>query len=212
MSYAPQQKKYDNKTKKTFLKRTRIGGNDSNLSEQCFYIGAKINIFGRQFNITNYADVYTKSKLENRREKTFCLIKPDGTEYIAEIIKRFEIEEFFICNCEMLHLCTDYALKFCSTTTNDNNSGGNNSMLSYELKHLTSSGCIGFELISNNGVNKLLEMAGPDDSTVAKELNPNSLRGKFGENDVRNVLYCSKTSYDANNVRCYASSVSSLFY
>lgn len=32
------------------------------------YVGARLNIFGRQFNITDYADDLTKLKLSTQRE------------------------------------------------------------------------------------------------------------------------------------------------
>lgn len=56
---------FDHRTKKTFLKRTKVQG----LSEQSFYVGAKLNIFGRQIEILDYADTPTRNKLANTREK-----------------------------------------------------------------------------------------------------------------------------------------------
>lgn len=57
--------KFDHKTKKTFLKRTKVQG----LSETNFYVGAKLNVFGRQIDILDYADTPTRTKLANQRER-----------------------------------------------------------------------------------------------------------------------------------------------
>ena len=47
---------YDLKTKKLFLKRTKV----DNVSLSDLYIGSTINLFSRQLNITDYGNSYTK--------------------------------------------------------------------------------------------------------------------------------------------------------
>lgn len=48
-----------------FLKRVTV----PDLSERNLYIGAKLNIFGRQVVITACEDEYTKKKLDSQRQK-----------------------------------------------------------------------------------------------------------------------------------------------
>ena len=56
---------FDRENHKTFLKRTRGNG----FTEADFYVGAKVNVFGRQISIVDYADEITRTKLRNRRER-----------------------------------------------------------------------------------------------------------------------------------------------
>lgn len=48
----------DLKTRKTFLRRTKI----EELNENDFFIGAKLLIFGKQINILDYGDAKTRNK------------------------------------------------------------------------------------------------------------------------------------------------------
>lgn len=58
---------FDQQHKRTFLRRTKM----PELSERDFFIGSKINIFGRQFDIVDYADDVTKNTLDKYRKKYF---------------------------------------------------------------------------------------------------------------------------------------------
>lgn len=56
---------FELRSKKTFLKRTLLNGVD----EACFYPGAKLNVFGRQILLLDYADEQTRCMLAKKREK-----------------------------------------------------------------------------------------------------------------------------------------------
>lgn len=56
---------FDTKHKKTFLRRTKI----PELSRRDFFVGSKINIFGRQFDIVDYADEMTRNTLAKYRKR-----------------------------------------------------------------------------------------------------------------------------------------------
>lgn len=55
-----------------FLRRSPLDSlnaiNHERTTSNQIYVGAKLNIFGRQFNITDYADDATKFKLSSHRE------------------------------------------------------------------------------------------------------------------------------------------------
>lgn len=55
---------FDHKTKKTFLRRTKIEG----ISEKDFYIGAKLNIFGRQIDLLEFGDSITRQTASKRQK------------------------------------------------------------------------------------------------------------------------------------------------
>lgn len=56
---------YDLKTKKSFLKRST----NFKLDESELYIGSLVNIFSRQLKIIDFADVFTRSRFQNIKEK-----------------------------------------------------------------------------------------------------------------------------------------------
>lgn len=56
---------YDTKHKKTFLRRTKI----PELTVRDFFVGSKVNIFGRQFDIVDYADESTRISLAKYRKR-----------------------------------------------------------------------------------------------------------------------------------------------
>lgn len=47
------------------MKRVKV----PEISEKHLYLGAKLNLFGRQVVITAYEDDYTKHKMTNQRQK-----------------------------------------------------------------------------------------------------------------------------------------------
>lgn len=56
---------FDQRTQKAFLKRTKL----PNVDETNFYAGAKVNVFGRQIRLLDYADETTQKVLAKSREK-----------------------------------------------------------------------------------------------------------------------------------------------
>jgi len=51
--------------------------------------------------IVDFADNFTKSKLEVTRGKTFAMIKPDAYTNIGKIIDEIEKKNFIISNLKM---------------------------------------------------------------------------------------------------------------
>lgn len=56
---------FDLRTRKTFLKRTRCEG----IKADDIQLDAIVTIFSRNIKITNYANAYTKNKLQTHMEK-----------------------------------------------------------------------------------------------------------------------------------------------
>jgi len=56
---------FDQRNKRTFLRRTKI----PELTQRDFFVGSKINVFGRQFDIVDYADDTTRTNLAKYRKK-----------------------------------------------------------------------------------------------------------------------------------------------
>ena len=56
---------------------------------------------------------------------------------------------------------------------------------------------IAIEVRQNDCVNKLRALVGPHDPDIAKALRPNTLRAKFGQNNVNNAVHCTDLEEDA---------------
>lgn len=56
---------FDRQKNKIFLKRVCV----PDIDEKNLYIGAKLNVFGRQVIITKCEDEYTRKKLTSQRQK-----------------------------------------------------------------------------------------------------------------------------------------------
>ncbi len=73
-----------------FLKRTEIAG----VSIGDLYIGSTITVYSRQLVVKEYADLYTRTAFESKREKTYAMIKPDCYLSIGKIITEIQNEGF----------------------------------------------------------------------------------------------------------------------
>lgn len=83
---------FDIKNRRVFLKRTEIAG----ITAKDLYIGSTITIYSRQLVVKEYADLYTRTAFETKREKTYAMIKPDAYLHIGKIINRIQEEGFQI--------------------------------------------------------------------------------------------------------------------
>lgn len=63
---------WDKKTQNVFLKKIEAPG----LKLSDLYVGAKVTLYGRLLNVTEYGDVATAAKQTGTRESTFAMIKP----------------------------------------------------------------------------------------------------------------------------------------
>ncbi|KAH8354289.1 hypothetical protein KR084_006149 [Drosophila pseudotakahashii] len=75
---------FDQRNKRTFLRRTKI----PELTQRDFFVGSKINVFGRQFDIVDYADDITRTNLARYRKKGFVLLKNNmWTKHLGKFLK-----------------------------------------------------------------------------------------------------------------------------
>lgn len=70
---------------------------------------------------------------------------------------------------------------------------------------LCSGMCIALELRAEDAVSTFRQTAGPWDVEMAKELRPDTLRGKYGIDRVRNAIHCTDLESDsaAENEYCF---------
>ncbi|KAF4647185.1 hypothetical protein FOZ61_004525, partial [Perkinsus olseni] len=69
-------------SRSAFLKRCEFPG----VAAKDLYIGSMITVYSRQLKIVEYADEFTRSKLETLKGRTLAMIKPDAYSHIGDIL------------------------------------------------------------------------------------------------------------------------------
>jgi nucleoside-diphosphate kinase len=124
-------------------------------------------------------------------EKTFVLIKPDGFEkkLVGEIISRFEKKGLRICSLKLLKINNQLAKKHYHEHIGK-------PFYKPLISFITSGYSVAIILEGINAVNKVRQLIGPTDSTLAK---PGTIRGDFGKNIRFNIVHGSSTLKSAKN-------------
>lgn len=168
----------DLKQKRLFLRRS-----SSPVQLDEIYIGAVVNILSRQLKVIDFADEFTRSRLQSRKQATLALIKPDSaTRHIGDILDTIISEGLTIGQMRMLRLSIKeserfhYRQKSGQAHFNDDN-----------VKHLASGPLVAIELVGENAIQRWMDMLGPSDPAEARQTAPSSLRARFGTNQTCNV-------------------------
>jgi len=64
------------------------------------------------------------------------------------------------------------------------------------VDHLASGASIVLEVRQENAVEKFRQLCGPFDPEIARKLEPNTLRARFGNDRVENVVHCTDLPED----------------
>uniref|UniRef100_A0A182VQR9 DM10 domain-containing protein n=1 Tax=Anopheles minimus TaxID=112268 RepID=A0A182VQR9_9DIPT len=173
----------DLKTRKTFLRRTKV----EELSENDFFIGAKLLIFGKQINILDYGDAKTRNK-KSDEQLSFGLIKAEALLHVGEILTKIHKAGLGVRRLAMLKIDDNYSSMLKSVRSEA-------SSLNYLMDCMPSQSFVVLEIIGNNAYNQYRELCGPESIAEAKQCAPNSFRGLYGSD-----VYCSRSPEEAANV------------
>lgn len=64
------------------------------------------------------------------------------------------------------------------------------------VEHLSCGPCIVMEVRQENAVQSFRQLCGPMDPEIAKNLRPNTIRGKYGKDRVMNAIHCTDLPED----------------
>ncbi|TMW48745.1 hypothetical protein DOY81_006170, partial [Sarcophaga bullata] len=174
---------YDQKTKKTFLRRIKM----PELSEKDFFVGSKINIFGRQFDIVDYGDEMTKNILAKYRKRTFILLKNSILQHLGMVLSSLIDCGFSISRGLMIHFTAEQVKDFLS----ERNKG--DVQTSILMNQLLAGPSIGFELIADNAMEKIKNCQSQTKECLNDSDIPPALKALFEKEDIRNGIYCSQS-------------------
>jgi nucleoside-diphosphate kinase len=163
---------YDVRQKKMFLKRTT----NHSIELKDLYIGNKILINGRQYDIMDYSDQSTQRTFNSGTQHTFAMILPGFSQRMGEAIERIQQNDLVVAKLQFGYLSNDAASRIFE---------GNNGMVQY----VTSGPVVAMELVGKDAVARWNKILGNPDPSAARMESPDSLRALFGRNATENFGY-----------------------
>ncbi|KAH9512371.1 Nucleoside diphosphate kinase 7 [Bulinus truncatus] len=173
---------FDLKTRKMFLK-TNIASSPIELQD--LYIGASINVLGRQLKIVDFGDEFTKRKLMSKLERTLGYIKPNSIDKLGEIIHAIYDRGLLISKLRLCKIDENDAYKL--------HQDNNQSFTPALVKYISSGPIVALEIVGENAISRFKELVGPTDPSVARSAAASSLRARFGKDSMHNAVHASES-------------------
>lgn len=178
---------FDIKTRKMFLK-TNLASSPIELQD--LYIGASINVLGRQLTIVEFGDEFTKRKLMSKLERTLGFIKPDTVDKMGDIISAIYDRGLLISKLRLCKLEHNDAFNFYQEHSGK-------SFMNSLMNYVTSGPIIAMELVGENAIQRWRELIGPTDPSKARSEASSSLRARFGKDVTHNSVHGSDSPASA---------------
>ena len=176
---------YDLKNRRIFLKRMQAAVGIGDL-----FLGNTITVYARQLKIVEYADTFTRSKFENRKSRTFGMIKPDAYQHLGKILACVLAAGFKITRLKMHRFTMQQAQAFYSEHQGK-------AFFNELVAFMSSDVVVGMELVCDNAVSTWREVIGPTNSLTARVDKPNSIRARFGTDGSKNAVHGSDSPTSA---------------
>ncbi|KAH8315071.1 nucleoside diphosphate kinase homolog 7 [Drosophila kikkawai] len=179
---------FDQRNKRTFLRRTKI----PELTQRDFFVGSKINVFGRQFDIVDYADDITRTNLAKYRKKGFVLLKNSmWTKHLGKFLKTLIDNKININQGLMVDLTPKMATQFLSGKDKTNVSS------SVLMNEVLAGPAISLELIGDNVVETMKACANYKSTEVEATVKlPPGLEELCECEEIRHGFYYSDSDND----------------
>ncbi|XP_034487633.1 nucleoside diphosphate kinase 7 [Drosophila innubila] len=182
---------FDQRSKKTFLRRTKI----PELTRRDFFVGSKINVFGRQFDIVDYADEITRNTLAKYRKRAFVLLKSSmWPKNLGEFLTTLIDNKININNALMVQFTPKTVTQFLSSKQDDD---VHTSVL---MNELLAGPAISLELIGDN-VAEIISACSKyntENASTTIELS-SSMQQLFEREEVRYGFYCPEREENVPN-------------
>ena len=177
---------FDVRVKKTFLKKT----SSHNVQLEDLFIGNKILINGRQYEVIDYADNFTKNTYSVQMEHTYAMIKPGFSQYLGETLERIYQENLYVSNLKFGYLSREIVEKFYEEHIGKP---------FYEnlVQYILSGPVIGIEIVGKKSISKWRQIIGPTNLETAKNQAPYSLRALYAKNTTENFAHGSDSPNSA---------------
>lgn len=149
------------------------------------FLGSIITIYSRQLKLVDYADIFTKNKFESSSERTFAMIKPDCYTQTGKIIDAIYQNGFTISKLKM----SKFSAPQMVDQFYEHHKG--KPFFSDLTQYMQSDVVTGMELVGKDAITVFRDQLGPTDTIEAKRSAPQSLRARFGTDNMRNAIHAS---------------------
>lgn len=136
---------FDTKTNKLFLKKSEC---PATLTAKDFFLGSKVLLYGRHFELQDYLDPFTAEQLGKQQQKAILLIKQGMVAHLGEIIDLLSRQQFSVSALKMMRIGRAQAETFLEF----HRSTGAFAML---VDQLSTQPVVAMELVAENCINKL---------------------------------------------------------
>jgi len=146
-----------------------------------------VTVFSRQLKLTDYADVYTRKRLEWRKSSCCFIVKPDAYRFLGSVVDLILKSGVTIAKLQMIQMDKHTASEFASIVPADADPKGLAEVLSADV-------CVLGEVVGEDCVPRMVEVAGPADPQEAQSVAPSSIRALYGTSLKDNALHVSSDS------------------
>ena len=178
---------FDVRQRRTFLKKTT----NHNVKLEDLYIGNKLLINGRQYDVIGYNDEKTAATFNTTSQHTYAMLKPGFSQYLGEAIERIIQNDLTIANLRFGVISRDVAARFYQE---HQGKPFYNDLVSY----ITSGPIVGMELVGRDAIAKWRQIIGPTNLETAKREAPNSLRALYARSTTENFAHGSDSPQSAS--------------
>lgn len=100
---------FDTKTNKLFLKKSEC---PAVLSANDFFLGAKVLLYGRHFELQEYLDPFTAEKLGKQQQKAVLVLKGSMVAHVGAVLTFLQHQQFGVAALKMLRVERSLAERF----------------------------------------------------------------------------------------------------
>lgn len=177
---------FDVKNNRVFLRKTEL----HSLSLADLFPTAKFYLNGRQYQITDYGNEFTRDQLSDAVEHTYGMIKPGFHNFLGFAIDRILANRLTIRNLRFGSLSSDAAKKFYAE---------HQAKPFYKelVDYISSGPVVAIEIVGPGAIAKWRKIIGPTNLEVAKREAPTSLRALYAKSTTENFAHGSDSKTSA---------------
>jgi nucleoside-diphosphate kinase len=176
----------DLKNRRPFLKRSVV----HNLKLPDLFPGNKFTLNGRQYDVIDYADDFTRSSLSAAIQHTYAMLKPGFVDHLGDALDRIASEGLGVVRLRFGRISRQTAARFYAE---HEGKPFYDSLVTY----ITSGPIVALELMGPNAIAKWRQIIGPTNLEVAKRDAPKSLRAQFARSTTENFAHGSDSPESA---------------
>lgn len=131
------------------------------VKQEELFIGSIITVYSRQLQLVEYGDLFTRKKFEDKKQRTFAMIKPDAYTSTGKILDAIYQNGFVVSRLKMSRFNSGTAGEFYGEHRGKPFYGD-------LMQFITSDVITGIELVGEDSIAKWRAVIGPTNSLNAK--------------------------------------------